>query len=94
LRRIVAPLLKPAIATVAIYNLVPFWNDLWFPLILISSDSSKTLMLGVTRLFGQYQTDWSKVMAVLVLASLPVIILYLIMSRQFIKGMTAGAIKG
>jgi len=94
LRRIVAPLLKPAIATVAIYNLVPFWNDLWFPLILISSESSKTLMLGVTRLFGQYQTDWSKVMAVLVLASLPVILLYLIMSRQFIKGMTAGAIKG
>ena len=94
LRRIVVPLLKPAIATVAIYNLVPFWNDLWFPLILISSEKSKTLMLGVTRLFGQYQTDWSKVMAVLVLASLPVIVLYLIMSRQFIKGMTAGAIKG
>ena len=94
LRRIVVPLLKPAIATVAIYNLVPFWNDLWFPLILISSEKSKTLMLGVTRLFGQYQTDWSKVMAVLVMASLPVIILYLIMSRQFIKGMTAGAIKG
>jgi len=94
LSRIIVPLLKPAIATVAIYNLVPFWNDLWFPLILISSEKSKTLMLGVTRLFGQYQTDWSKVMAVLVMASLPVIILYLIMSRQFIKGMTAGAIKG
>jgi len=94
LPKIIAPLLKPAIATVAIYNLVPFWNDLWFPLILISSERSKTLMLGVTRLFGQYQTDWSKVMAVLVLASLPVIILYLIMSRQFIKGMTAGAVKG
>ena len=94
LQKIIVPMLKPAIATVAIYNLVPFWNDLWFPLILISSERSKTLMLGVTRLFGQYQTDWSKVMAVLVLASLPVIILYLIMSRQFIKGMTAGAIKG
>ncbi|MEG0769295.1 MAG: carbohydrate ABC transporter permease [Ruthenibacterium sp.] len=92
--RIIMPLVRPAIATVAIYNLVPFWNDLWFPLIFISDEKSKTLLLGVTRLFGQYQTDWSKVMAVLTLASLPVLILYLLMSRQFIKGMTAGAVKG
>ena len=94
LLRIITPLLKPALATVAIYNLIPLWNDLWFPLIFISDEESKTLLLGVTRLFGQYQTDWSKVLAVLVLASLPVLTLYLIMSRQFIKGMTAGAVKG
>ena len=94
LLKIIAPLLKPAVATVAIYNLIPFWNDLWFPLIFISDEGSKTLLLGVSRLFGQYQTDWSKVLAVLVLASLPVISLYLIMSRQFIRGMTAGAVKG
>jgi len=94
LLKIIAPLLKPALATVAIYNLIPFWNDLWFPLIFISDEGAKTLLLGVTRLFGQYQTDWSKVLAVLVLASLPVLTLYLIMSRQFIRGMTAGAVKG
>lgn len=92
--RIVVPLLRPALATVAIYNLVPFWNDLWFPLIFISDERSKTLLLGVTRLFGQYQTDWSKVLAVLTLSSLPVMALYLMMSQQFIRGMTAGAIKG
>lgn len=92
--KIIIPMLKPALSTVAIYNLVPFWNDLWFPLIFISNEKSKTLLLGVTRLFGQYQTDWSKVLAVLSLSSLPVLILYLMMSRQFIKGMTAGAIKG
>lgn len=92
--RVVLPLLRPALATVGIYNLVPFWNDLWFPLILISDDKSKTLLLGVTRLFGQYQTDWSKVLAVLTLASIPVLVLYLLMSQQFIKGMTAGAVKG
>jgi len=94
LRESIYALKNLAIATVAIYNLIPFWNDLWFPLIFISDESSKTLLLGVTRLFGQYQTDWSKVLAVLVLASLPVLTLYLIMSRQFIKGMTAGAVKG
>ena len=92
--QIIAPLLKPALATTAIYNLVPFWNDLWFPLIFISDDRAKTLLLGVTRLFGQYQTDWSKVLAVLTLSAIPVILLYLLMSKQFIKGLTAGAVKG
>lgn len=91
---IILPLLRPAIATVGIYNLVPFWNDLWFPLIMITDEKSKTLLLGVTRLFGQYQTDWSKVLAVLTLSALPVIILYLTMSKNFIRGLTAGAIKG
>jgi raffinose/stachyose/melibiose transport system permease protein len=92
--RIILPMLKPALASVAIYNLVPFWNDLWFPLIFISDEKHKTLLLGVTRLFGQYQTDWSKVLAVLTLSSVPVLVLYLLMSRQLIKGMTAGAVKG
>jgi raffinose/stachyose/melibiose transport system permease protein len=92
--RIIAPLLRPALATTAIYNLVPFWNDLWFPLIFITDDRAKTLLLGVTRLFGQYQTDWSKVLAVLTLSAIPVIFLYLMMSKQFIKGLTAGAVKG
>ncbi|GHU61270.1 sugar ABC transporter permease [Spirochaetia bacterium] len=91
---VILPLLRPALATVAIYNLVPFWNDLWFPLIFISDDRSKTLLLGVTRLFGQYQTDWSKVLAVLTLSAIPVIALYLAMSKQFIQGLTAGAVKG
>lgn len=91
---IVIPLMRPALATVAIYNLVPFWNDLWFPLLFISVESEKTLLLGVTRLFGQYQTDWSKVLAVLTLSAVPVISLYLLMSKQFIAGLTAGAVKG
>lgn len=91
---IIIHLLRPALATVAIFNLVPFWNDLWFPLIFINNDQHKTLLLGVTRLFGQYQTDWSKILAVLSLAAVPVIILYLSMSKQFIKGLTAGAVKG
>jgi len=92
--RIIAPLLRPALATITIYNLIPFWNDLWFPLIFITDVDSRTLMLGVTQLFGQYQTDWSRVMAVLTLSSLPVMILYMLLSKHFVKGMTAGAIKG
>ncbi|MBI9093459.1 MAG: carbohydrate ABC transporter permease [Sphaerochaeta sp.] len=91
---ILLPLIRPALATVAIYNLIPFWNDLWFPLIFINTEDQKTLLLGVTRLFGQYQTDWSKVLAVLTLSAIPVLVLYLTMSQQFIKGITAGAVKG
>ena len=92
--RIVIPLIRPALATVAIYNLVPIWNDLWFPLIFITKESSKTVLLAVTRLQGQYTTDWPKLLTVLTLSSLPVIALYLGMSQSFIKGLTAGAVKG
>lgn len=91
---LIIPLIRPALATVAIYNLVPYWNDLWFPLILINEEKNKTLLLGVNKLFGQYQTDWSKVMAVLTLSAVPVLGLYLSMSRQFIAGVTAGSVKG
>lgn len=93
-RRIVLPLIRPALATVAIYNLVPIWNDLWFPLIFINVESQKTVLLAVTRLQGQYTTDWPKLLTILSLSALPVIILYLTMSKQFVKGLTAGAIKG
>ena len=92
--RIVLPLIRPALATVAIYNLVPIWNDLWFPLIFITDESQKTVLLAVTRLQGQYTTDWPKLLTVLTLSALPVIALYLAMSKQFISGLTAGAVKG
>ena len=91
---IVLPLVRPALATVAIFNLIPIWNDLWFPLIFISDASQRTVMLGVTFLFGQYQTNWTNVLAVLTLSALPLLILYVLFSKQFIKGLTAGAVKG
>lgn len=92
--KIVMPLIRPALATVAIYNLVPIWNDLWFPLIFINLESQKTVLLAVTKLQGQYTTDWPKLLALLSLSALPVILLYLTMSKQFIRGLTAGAVKG
>ena len=92
--RVVLPLIRPALATVAIYNLVPIWNDLWFPLIFITNESQKTVLLAVTKLQGQYTTDWPKLLTVLTLSALPVITLYLAMSKQFISGLTAGAVKG
>jgi len=93
-RTIVLPLIGPAMATVAIYNLVPLWNDLWFPLIFITDENNKTLLLAVTKLQGQYSTDWPKLLATLTLSALPVMLLYITMSKQFIGGLTAGAVKG
>lgn len=93
-RSIVLPLIAPAMATVAIYNLVPLWNDIWFPLIFITDENNKTLLLAVTKLQGQYSTDWPRVLSTLTLSAFPVMILYITMSKQFISGLTAGAVKG
>jgi raffinose/stachyose/melibiose transport system permease protein len=90
---VIAPLLRPAIATVAVFTIVPIWNDLWFPLILTSSDSTHTITLGVQQFLGQYITDWNSVLAALSMAILPVVAIYVIFSRQLIAGLTAGAVK-
>ncbi len=90
---VVAPLLRPAIATVAVFTIVPIWNDLWFPLILTSSESTHTITLGVQQFLGQYITDWNSVLAALSMAILPVVVIYVIFSRQLISGLTAGAVK-
>jgi raffinose/stachyose/melibiose transport system permease protein len=90
---VVAPLLRPAIATVAVFTIVPIWNDLWFPLILTSSDATHTVTLGVQQFLGQYITDWNSVLAALSMAILPVVAIYVILSRQLISGLTSGAVK-
>ncbi len=92
--KIIVPLLRPALAAVAIINFIPIWNDFWFPLILIRSDSMKTVPLATALLYGQYETNFGLIFSVLSMASLPVIIFYLILARQFLKGLTSGAIKG
>jgi raffinose/stachyose/melibiose transport system permease protein len=90
---VIAPLLRPAIATVAVFTIVPIWNDLWFPLILTSSDTTHTITLGVQQFLGQYITDWNSVLAALSMAILPVVAIYVVFSRQLIAGLTSGAVK-
>lgn len=90
----VLPLMRPALATVAIFNMIKIWNDFWFPLVFIRSESARTVALGVSLLFGQYRTDWTRALAVLSLAAVPLLILYVLLAREFIKGLTAGAVKG
>jgi raffinose/stachyose/melibiose transport system permease protein len=91
--RLVLPLVRPAMATVAVFTMIPIWNDLWFPLILAPSEATKTVTLGAQLFIGQYVTNWNAVLAALSLAILPVLILYVIFSRQLIRGITSGAVK-
>ena len=91
--RLVLPLVRPAMATVAVFTMIPIWNDLWFPLILAPAESVKTITLGSQVFIGQFVTNWNAVLAALSLAILPVLVLYLIFSRQLIRGITAGAVK-
>lgn len=88
------PLLKPAIATVAIYNFVPIWNDVYFPLIFIFDDSKKTFMLQVTNYFGEFSTDWNLVYSALTFAAGISLVFYAFFSKYLVKGLTAGALKG
>jgi raffinose/stachyose/melibiose transport system permease protein len=90
---LILPLVRPAIATVAVFTMIPTWSDLWFPLILAPSNATRTVTLGAQMFIGQYHTDWTGLMAALTLSMVPVLVMYLLFSRQLISGLTAGAFK-
>ena len=91
---VVIPLVRPVIATVAVFSMIPIWNDLWFPLILSPGEQTRTVTLGVQQFIGQYTVQWGSVLAALSVAILPVLVMYVIFSRQLIRGITTGAVKG
>jgi raffinose/stachyose/melibiose transport system permease protein len=88
--RVMLPLVKPALATVAIFQFVQLWNDFFFPLVLLRSTDKYTLPVGLTNFFGEYQTNWGAVFAGLVITTLPLVILFLFLTRQIVSGLVAG----
>ena len=92
--RIVLPLAKPALATLAIFTLLGSWNDLVWPLIAINNDQAFTLQLGITTFQGARRTEWSLLMAANVVATLPLILFFLVAQKQFIATMTFSGLKG
>jgi ABC-type glycerol-3-phosphate transport system permease component len=93
--RVVVPISGPAIATVAILQFVGTWNDYILPLIVVRSPEMRTLPLAIQVFFRQWgQVEWVQVFAALSIGTIPIIILYILMQRQFIKGLTSGAVKG
>ncbi len=91
--QIMVPLIVPAMVIAGIYNAVPIWNDFFFPLIFIQTPENKTLAQGLTSFFGEYSVNFGVLYAGLTLAALPLVVVFIIQSRRFIAGMTAGAIK-
>ena len=91
--RIMLPLVRPAVATVVVFRFVPIWNDFLFPLVLLRSREKYTVPVGLTSFFGEYSTDWSSLFAGLVIATVPLIVLFLVATRQIVAGLTAGMSK-
>ena len=89
----ILPLVRPALATVMVFTMIPVWNDLWWPLVLAPNDQTRTITLGVSWFVGQFKTDWSALLAALTLAMVPILILYAVFSRQLIRGLSEGAVK-
>ena len=92
--RIVFPLLKPTIATVAIIDAMAFWNDYLLPSLVLARRELYTIPIATQAFYGTYSTDMGLVMAALLLAMLPILILYLFLQRYIVEGVTSGAVKG
>ncbi len=91
--KIIIPLAAPGIASIAIFCFIISWTEYLFASILISTDSLKTLPVGLSAIVGQYQIDWGFLLSGAVLASLPVILLFLFIGKYFVSGLTEGAVK-
>jgi raffinose/stachyose/melibiose transport system permease protein len=92
--RIAMPLAKPALATVAIFYFVFVWNDFLYPLLYLQKDTMSTIPMGLMLFNGRYRVDWGMQNAALSIAVLVPLVFYMIFQDKFVKGLTAGAVKG
>ncbi|WP_319532619.1 carbohydrate ABC transporter permease [uncultured Cohaesibacter sp.] len=93
LRRIMIPLIAPGIASVGIFAFVSAWTEYVFTSVLILSDAKRTVPVGFSGIIGQYQIDWGLLLAGASFATLPVILLFALIGRWFVAGLTEGAVK-
>ena len=91
--RIMLPLTAPGIASIAIYAFITSWTEYMFASILIISDANRTVPVGLAGIIGQYQVDWGLLLAGATVTTLPVLLLFSLVGRNFIDGLTAGAVK-
>ena len=91
--RITLPIGMPAIATTVILNMIYIWNEFLFAVVLLSDDSKRTLPLGIQRFLGDHLEDTGMLATGLMIAVVPIIVVYVFFSEKMIQGMTAGAVK-
>lgn len=94
LTRIVVPLIRPGIATVGIYAFLTSWGEYMFASVLTTSQTSKTLPVGLASWMTMYTVDWGSLTAGAIMVTIPVLLLFSVMGQSFIEGLTAGAVKG
>lgn len=92
--RIILPLIRPAIATVSIFTFISSWNELMFAVTFINKAQYKTLTVGIMSMVGAYTTKWGEIGAGLMIATIPTVIMYLLLSEQVQQSLVAGAVKG
>ena len=92
--RLMIPLAKPVMSVLAIFAFLWRWNDYMWPLVVIRDTKKYTVQLALANFSGQYAVDWGSLLAMSVLTMIPVLIIFLIFQKQFMKGMVAGAVKG
>lgn len=92
--QIIMPICRPIMTTVAIINVFTCWNEFSFALVLIKNPALQTVPLAMTQFTGQFNSDYPKIMAAMLLTMSPIVVLYFCFSKQIIKGMVAGAVKG
>jgi ABC-type glycerol-3-phosphate transport system permease component len=92
-RMVLVPLARPALGTLAIFNILYAWNEFIFALLLLNSNNVKTLTVGVLQLQGRYTINYPVIMAGLLVASIPVVVAYLFFQKFLVRGMVAGAVR-
>ncbi|MFI3211884.1 MAG: carbohydrate ABC transporter permease [Eubacteriales bacterium] len=93
-RTIMLPMVKPALATASIFTFLGTWNELMFANTLVDKAEYRTLPVGIMSFSGQYSTDWGLIGAGMVIATLPTILIYILLSNQVQDSLVAGAVKG
>jgi raffinose/stachyose/melibiose transport system permease protein len=92
--RIMLPLARPAVSSLIVFQFMWTWNAFLMPLIYLNREATRPLTLGLMFFQGRYTTDYSLISAGVMIATFPLILLYLFMQRQFVRGLTSGALKG
>ncbi|RUU80020.1 carbohydrate ABC transporter permease, partial [Mesorhizobium sp. M7A.T.Ca.TU.009.01.1.2] len=91
--RVIVPISLPGIVATSVYTFLLCWNEFLFALTLTKSTSMRTVPIGIQLLMGQHAFEWNQMMAMSVLGSLPLLLIYLVAQRYFLAGMTAGSVK-
>ncbi|HEM3629408.1 TPA: carbohydrate ABC transporter permease [Streptococcus suis] len=91
--KIALPIMRPALAFLALYSFMGAWNDYMWPLIILNDESKYTLMLALTQLQGIYKVNYPLVITGTLLATIPLLVMFVLFSKQLISGITAGAVK-